>query len=257
MQLYKDTFESLSKIPHLKEGWVRLVHRCIAKDSISGFQKNGLVFNREVAKEEHAIAERERGGYYDSVTQMATMHTEEDFWNTIKKDELAFCSCAPHYDDIKMVFDVPLEEVCFLRRFGGRIKGKVDAKYLVGCIPNVNGMNPKLTFPVEEVERAQKISQKSESLNVEPNDVNKMIMKLVIKIVKSRSKQDFEQTDVERLKEEITERLSIEKANVLSILGASARRKSEQHKTANADVAGKDKELQIITNLQREKACEQ
>ena len=57
------------------------------------------------------------------------------------------------------VFDMPLDEFCFLQVVGRFIHGKVDSKYIVGCIPNINGANKHLQMSDEEINKAPWNSQ--------------------------------------------------------------------------------------------------
>ena len=122
MKEQTEIFEELCQIPPLKEGWVRLVHRCIDKGStVPNITKFGLVFNKEAAGLSSI-----RGGSYNSITEMASAYDEKNFWESLKHDNFYGYDNAG-YADTKLVFDMPMEEFCFLETFGRRVKGKVDA----------------------------------------------------------------------------------------------------------------------------------
>ena len=167
-------FNELCQIPPLKKGWVRLVHRCIDKENtVPSITKYGLVFNKNAAK-----LPLIRGGSYDSITQMASVYDETRFWSSLRHDDFAIYDNA-QYADTKLVFDIPLEEYCFLKSFGRRIKGKIDSKYLVASISNINSSNPKLVLPVDQVSQAQKISNNNSEPKIVPNNIEAMIAELL------------------------------------------------------------------------------
>lgn len=195
-----EIFEELCRIPPLREGWVRLVHRCIDKgSSVPNISKFGLVFNKEAA-ELTSI----RGGSYNSITEMASAYDERNFWESLKKDDF-YCYDNARYADTKLIFDMPMEEFCFLETFGRRIKGKVDAKYLVAKIANINGTNPDITLSQEKVSQAQIVSQGNPYPQVQANNLEDMIDKFLekfplekqaerkerVKNVVTRNKEDF------------------------------------------------------------------
>lgn len=174
-------YDKPEDLPSLRKGWVRLVHRCIAKsisgpDNIESIKQNGLVFNRQAAD----IAPHARGGTYRHITEMASIYTEEDFWQSMKKDDFA-CYNDARYADTKLVFDMPIDEFVFLQRFGRRIKGTIDSKYLVGVIKNVNGANKNLSMPLPEVNKAAYRSMKNPPSQAEPNNVENLIEELLQK----------------------------------------------------------------------------
>ena len=158
--------DNLEDLPAMKEGWVRLVHRCIYNDSVDSIKKDGLIFNGTAA----GFAR----GAYDSVTQMATPYNETSFWDSMRKDDFFIYDNAK-YADTKIVFDMPLDEFCLLERYGRIIKGKVDSKYIIGTIPNVNGANKSLQTSHEEIDTAEKISRNNPSSSVETNNVETII----------------------------------------------------------------------------------
>ena len=169
-----EIFEELCKIPPLKKGWVRLVHRCIDKGStVPNITKFGLVFNKAAAGLTNI-----KGGSYNSITEMASAYDENGFWDSLKHDDFC-CYDNARYADTKLVFDMPMEEFCFLETFGRRIKGKVDAKYLVAKISNINADNPNITLSQEKVCQAQAISHKNPYHSVQCNDIEAMIEKLL------------------------------------------------------------------------------
>lgn len=194
-----EIFDELCQIPPLREGWVRLVHRCIDKGStVANITKFGLVFNKEAAGLTNI-----KGGSYNSITEMASAYDENGFWDSLKHDDF-YCYDNARYADTKLIFDVPLEEFCFLETFGRRIKGKVDAKYLVAKISNLNGDNPNISLSQEKVCQAQAISRKNPYYPVQCNDIEAMIEKLLEKTPlenKTKMKEKIKKT-IDRTKDD-------------------------------------------------------
>ena len=177
MKEQTEIFEELCQIPPLKEGWVRLVHRCIDKGStVPNITKFGLVFNKEAAGLSSI-----RGGSYNTITEMASAYDEKNFWESLKHDNFYGYDNAG-YADTKLVFDMPMEEFCFLETFGRRVKGKVDAKYLVAKISNINGENTDITLPQEKVRQAQLIVHGNPYPQVQANNLEEMVDKFLEKI---------------------------------------------------------------------------
>ena len=171
-----EIFDELCQIPPLREGWVRLVHRCIDKGStVTNITKFGLVFNKEAAGLTNI-----KGGSYNSITEMASAYDENGFWDSLKHDDF-YCYDNARYADTKLIFDVPLEEFCFLETFGRRVKGKVDAKYLVAKISNINGENSDITLPQEKIIQAQSVSRSNPYPQVQSNNLEEMIDKFLEK----------------------------------------------------------------------------
>lgn len=162
--------EKLKNLPSLKKGWVRLVHRCIYKDHVENIKKNGLIFNRNAANS----TAFERGGSYDRPTSMVSVYNENTFWQSLYKDDFA-CFDNSRYADTKLIFDMPLDEFCLLEATGKIIKGKIDSKYLVGQIANINSENKELALPVDEIKKAEQISRKNPASSVFPNNVKGLI----------------------------------------------------------------------------------
>ena len=173
-------YTKLEDLPSLKQGWVRLVHRCIYKDHVDSICENGLVFNRGAAK----LSPLQKGASYPDITSMASVYDETSFWKSIHKDDF-YCYDNARYADTKIVFDMPLDEFCLLERYGRIIKGKVDSKYIIGIISNVNGANKNLILSAEEVNEARQKSQNNPVTSAIPNDVEIIIDELL-----SNSKYD-------------------------------------------------------------------
>ncbi len=196
----REIFEQISALPSLRQGWVRVVHRCISnQSSIQNIKLNGLIFNRDAAQ----LSPVQRGGSYNHITSMASVYDEKGFWQSMVRDDFG-CYDNSRYADTKIVFDMPQEEFCFLQNFGRFVKGKIDAKYLVGVVPNINGENPKLSLPQEDVLKAKHISQNSAPSKAEPNNINVMIEDFLSRfhnadiqkksaIIKNRMKQTQEE----------------------------------------------------------------
>ena len=150
-------YDKLEDLPTLSNGWVRLVHRCIAvslgKNKITNIKENGLIFNRNVAQ----IPPSQRGGTYPSPGYMVSIYNEELFWQSMEKDDFLIFDDAK-YADTKIVFDMPIDEYCFLEKYGRVAIGKIDKKYITGIIPNYNGYNKQLTLPKEDVLKAKEKS---------------------------------------------------------------------------------------------------
>lgn len=204
-------YDKLEDLPSLKKGWVRLVHRCIYKNHVNSIKENGLIFNREAAK----LTPLQRGSSYPNITHMASVYDENSFWDSMHKDDFCYYDNA-RYADTKIVFDMPLDEFCLLETLGQRIKGKVDSKYIVGCIPNINGANKNLYLSNEEVNKAKQKSQNNPSSSVKPNNVELMIDELIANS-KSNKKEQLRDMIHERMnscKEDLEFDLSISKNKV-------------------------------------------
>ena len=177
MQPNEQIYTNLEDIPSLKKDWIRLVHRCISKslgkDTIQSIKENGLVFNRKSAE----ILPLQRGGCYDSPGYMVSSYNEELFWKKLEKDDF-FVFDNAKYADTQIIFDMPLDEFCFLEKFGRIAIGKIDKKYIVGVIPNYNGYNQKITLPKEDILKAKNKSRQNPPSKVKPNSIDDMISKL-------------------------------------------------------------------------------
>ncbi len=171
---YQSQYTKLEDLPSLKQGWIRLVHRCIYKDHVDSIRKSGLIFNREAAK----LSSLQKGACYSDITSMASVYDEKTFWESMHKDDFA-CYDNARYADTKIIFDMPLDEFCLLEVFGRKIRGKVDNKYIVGVIPNVNGANKNLILSAEEVNVAKQKSQNNPTTSATPNDVEMIVDELV------------------------------------------------------------------------------
>ncbi len=192
----KVKFDALEKLPSLQKGWVRLVHRCISKDGfIDDIKQRGLVFNRQAAAE---ISPFQRGGSYNSPSLMASVYDEETFWQSMKKDDFG-CYDNAKYADAKLVFDMPIDEFCFLEACGRIAVGKIDAKYFVGCIENVNGTNKNLMLPAKEVAAAESLSKKNPPSSVMPNNVEDMI-NLMLGKCRATDKEEIKKSVLKRMK---------------------------------------------------------
>ena len=172
--------DKLENLPSLKEGWVRLVHRCIYNDSVDSIKKDGLIFNGTAA----GLAR----GAYDRVTQMASVYNETSFWDSMRKDDFFIYDNAK-YADTKIVFDMPLDEFCFLQTVGRFVHGKVDSKYIVGCVPNVNGTNKQLVMSDAEINKAEQKSRNNPPSPAQPNNLDVMIAKFLSTLDSDRREQ--------------------------------------------------------------------
>lgn len=164
----------LEDIPSLPNGWIRLVHRCrgqsLGKDVIQNIKDNGLIFNRSIANPPPS----QRGGTYPSPGYMVSAYNEELFWEKLKKDNF-FVFDDARYADTQIIFDIPIDEYCFLEKFGRFALGKISPKYIIGAIPNYNGCNKKLTKPKEEIDKAKQKSQNNPQAPISPNDIDTLI----------------------------------------------------------------------------------
>ncbi len=167
-------YDKLENLPSLRKGWVRLVHRCIYKDHVNSIKENGLIFNRNAAK----LTPLQRGSSYPDITHMASVYDETSFWQSMHKDDFC-CYDNARYADTKIVFDMPLDEFCFLQVVGRFIHGKVDSKYIVGCIPNINGANKHLQISDEEINKAEQKSRTNPPSSAQPNNIDVMIAKFL------------------------------------------------------------------------------
>ncbi|MBR5154226.1 MAG: hypothetical protein IKW58_00695 [Alphaproteobacteria bacterium] len=194
-------YMELKDIPSLPKGWVRLVHRCIGtsigKDVIANIKENGLIFNRRVTE----ISPSQRGGAYDSPGYMVSVYNEELFWQKLEKDDFYIFDDAK-YADTQIIFDMPMDEYCFLEKYGRVVVGKIDKKYISGVIPNYNGHNKKITLPKEDVQKAKKISENNPPANIEPIGIDNLINKL---------QKRFETITKER----ILHSIEVEKENII------------------------------------------
>lgn len=175
-------YNKLEELPALPAGWVRVVHRCIATpQKIENIKNNGLIFNRDAA----GCSPYETGGSYNNITSMASVYNENDFWQSMKQDDFA-CYNDAQYADTKIIFDIPIKEFAFLQNYGRYIKGKIDAKYLVGYVKNYNGANPKLKLPANEIDQARKISQTNPPTIVSANKISDLIAELQAKYTNAK-----------------------------------------------------------------------
>lgn len=181
-----DDYDKLEDLPSLKPKWVRVVHRLIAQDgkNVQSIKSNGLIFNRMAAK----CNAHQKGGSYDHVTSMVSVYDEDTFWQSMQQDDFA-CFNDEKYADTKLVFDMPMDEFCFLQAYGRIIKGKIDSKYLVGCVKNVNGKNLQLKTPVAEILKAEKISKNNPPSDVVPNNLTTLINHLIMKFPKEKREE--------------------------------------------------------------------
>lgn len=187
-------YDKLEDLPSLKKGWVRLVHRCIYKDHVNSIKRNGLVFNRNAAQ----LSLSQKGGSYYDITSMASVYDETSFWESMRHDDFS-CYDNARYADTKIVFDMPIDEFCLLEKYGCLIKGRIDSKYISGCIPNVNGANKNLTLPEEKITQAANKSRNNLPLSVQPNNVDKMVEELLLRC-KSDKKEELRTIVYERIK---------------------------------------------------------
>lgn len=201
-------YNKLDELPSLPKDWIRLVHRLrgqsLGKDVIQNIKDNGLIFNRSVANPPPS----QRGGTYPSPGYMVSAYNEELFWEKLKKDDF-FVFDDAKYADTQIVFDMPMDEYCFLEKFGRVAVGKIDPKYIVGVIPNYNGYNKKLTLPKEEVERAKQKSQNNPPAPISPDGLDTLILKLQERfktITKAKIEHSIE-TEREYILYNITEEL--------------------------------------------------
>ena len=188
-------YDKLETLPSLKKGWVRLVHRCLYKDHVNSIKKNGLVFNRNAAQ----LSSLQKGGSYSNITSMVSVYNETSFWESMRHDDFS-CYDNARSADTKIVFDIPMDEFCLLKKYGSLIKGTVDSKYIVGCIPNVNGGNKNLTLPEEKITQAADKSRNNPPPPVRPNNVDDMVEKLLLKC-KSDKKEELRTNIYERIKQ--------------------------------------------------------
>ncbi len=163
----KEVATRLEELPPLKEGFIRLKHRCMS-ESVGMILNAGLVFNRGVAKVNVG------GACYTDITAMASYYENSDeFWNSMKKDDFA-CFDNSRYADTQVIMDMPIEEFEFLESYGRFVHGRVDNKYIVGVVRNYNGSNKDLVMPEAEVEKAREQSEHNEEINVDANDIKLM-----------------------------------------------------------------------------------
>ena len=179
-------YDTLENLPSLKQGWIRLVHRCIMGngEDVRSIKANGLIFNREAAK----CSPYQKGGSYSYPTSMVSVYDEETFWHSMQKDDFA-CFNNEKSADTKLVFDMPMEEFCFLQSYGKIIKGRIDSKYFVGCVENVNAQNLRLKAPLADVLRASKISKSNLPSGVEPNNMTTLINRLIMRLPKDKREE--------------------------------------------------------------------
>ena len=203
-------YDKLEKLPSLKKGWVRLVHRCVMGngENVRNIKANGLIFNRYAAK----CNLQQKGGSYNYLTSMVSVYNEDTFWQSMQRDDFA-CFNDDRAADTKLVFDIPMEEFCFLQAYGRFIKGKVDNKYLVGCVENVNAQNLRLRSPISEILRAERISRSNLASDTKPNNVATYISHLIMKFPKEKREEKKQRIaeKIEDVKTEISDFFSDEK----------------------------------------------
>ena len=211
------SYDKLENLPSLKTGWVRIVHRLVKGDgkNVQSIKANGLVFNREAAK----CTPYQKGGSYNYVTSMVSVYDEDTFWQSMQKDDFA-CFNDDRSADTKLVFDMPMEEFCFLQSYGRIIKGKIDSKYLVGCIENVNAQNLQLKTPISEILKAEKISKSNLPSNAKANNLTTLINHLIMKLPKEKRKEYVTKIydKMDRVKTEMSEFFAEEKKRKLTSL---------------------------------------
>lgn len=178
-------YDKLENLPSLKKGWVRLVHRCIYKNNVNSIKKNGLVFNKNAAQ----LSSWQKGGSYSDIASMASVYNEASFWKSMCHDNFS-CYDNARYADTKIVFDMPIDEFCLLKKYGRLIKGTIDSKYIVGCIPNINGENKNLTLPEEKIMHAANKSQNNPPSSAQPNNIDNIVEELLLKC-KSDKKEEL------------------------------------------------------------------
>ena len=212
-------YDELDSLPSLPKDWVRLVHRCkatsLGRNIVDNIKKNGLIFNRSVAQ----IAPSQRGGTYPSPGYMVSTYNEELFWKKVEKDDF-FCFDDAKYADTQIIFDIPFDEFCFLEKYGTIAVGKIDAKYIVGVIPNYNGYNKKICLSKEDVLKAKEksINNPPSSSLLSPTPLDELITIVQQKykdISKERSLHHIER-EKEDILYEITEELK-SKSNIQKI----------------------------------------
>jgi hypothetical protein len=187
----------LEDLPALSPDYVRLVHRLVYGNgrSFESIKQNGLVFNREAAH----LAPDQIGGSYNGPSNMVSVYDEALFWASMKHDDFA-CYDNARYADVKMIFDVPKDEFVFLQKFGRRVHGRIDSKYLVGCVPNYNGANKDLSLNAAQIEKAHYLSQHNPPIQVEENNLEEMMSSWPEKIRTSgklKQKLAIARTDLE------------------------------------------------------------
>lgn len=192
-------FIKLAQLPSLKKDWVRLVHRCIMENgqNLANIKQHGLIFNRNAAH----LPENYKGGSYQYPSAMVSIYNEDSFWRSLQHDDFAIFDNA-RYADTKLVFDIPKEELCFLQAYGKKIHGRIDAKYLVGIIPNINGANPSLRMHQEMIAEAERTSRHSNPADIKPNNLQNMIEDLLDMVDQERREQAKQVVD-KRLKREL------------------------------------------------------
>lgn len=214
-------FDKLKDLPSLREGWVRLVHRCVSKDgSVESIKQRGLIFNGIVAKDPW-------GGAYDTVTSMASVYDEKGFWQSMEKDDF-YCYDNAGGADTKLVFDMPMDEFAILQRYGGWVKGKIDSKYLVGCIQNVNGANKKLSMDPKEVRIAAYYSMKNPPSQTEPNNMESLILTMCRHLTTKE--------EIMKQREKIMEGVRREKENVMYAFKEKEKKIIKDLETTKQDV---------------------
>lgn len=209
-------YDKLEDLPSLPKDWVRLVHRCraisLGRNIVNNIKENGLIFNREASK----TTPSQRGGTYPSPGYMVSAYNEELFWKNVEKDDFFIFDDAK-YADTQIVFDMPIDQYCFLEKFGRAVIGKIDSKYIVGVIPNYNGYNKKLTLPVAEVLRAKEISINNPPAPITPptnDELFAILQKRFATITKERVIHSIKE-EKENLLYEINESLTAKKQPII------------------------------------------
>lgn len=206
--------EKLKRLPSLKKSWVRLVHRC-NQNQAENIKENGLIFNRNAAK----CTSSQRGGTYNYPSAMVSVYNEDTFWQSIYKDDFS-CYDNANNADTKLIFDMPIDEFSLLQTAGRLIKGKIDSKFLVGRIANINGKNKDLVLPAEEINKTEQISRQNPSSSAQPNNVEDLIDSWCANIDfdKRKKVKNIIYTAMHRFAEDLKSEWNIEQNNNKNLL---------------------------------------
>ncbi len=133
------------ELPPLRKGYVRLVHQTHAECAVS-LAENGLIYNRIYAERTDC------GSRYAEVTSMAVAKTEDEFWQSLTKENIRHKGA-----DVMAIFDMPQEECGAHQRelLAQYLNGTISRGYLVGIIPNYGNQDIKLTQTEMLAKRAE------------------------------------------------------------------------------------------------------
>ena len=143
--------ESPDKLPPIREGFIRLNHRCLNRGA-EHIRTEGLVYQYS---EEHKKNNPYTTGH-SNITQTTNAWSEDGFWDNLQGVGHTYPG------DVNVIFDMPIEEYAMHTRgdYNYSTDGaKVDAGYVVGIISNYGCSGCDLPFlTADETSKMRKSS---------------------------------------------------------------------------------------------------